>query len=50
MVSNYPVALYQPLPYDRCTTPSEKDGRALEGKAHDCSTTARNCAVMSGQR
>jgi hypothetical protein len=50
MVSNYPGALYHPLPYGRHAAPSKKDGRALEGKAHDYSTTARNGTVMSGQR
>jgi hypothetical protein len=50
MVSNYPVALYHPLPYGRRTAPSKKDGRALGGKTHDRSTVARDGAVTSGQR
>jgi hypothetical protein len=49
MVSNYSVALYHPLPYGRRTEPSKKNGRALEGKTHDRSTTARDGAVTSGQ-
>jgi hypothetical protein len=50
MISNYPVALYHPLPHGRCTAPSKRDGRALEGKTHDCSATARYGAVTLGQR
>jgi hypothetical protein len=49
MVSNNPAALYHPLPYDRRTTPSKEDGRILEGKTHDYSTSARDGAVTSGQ-
>jgi hypothetical protein len=49
MVSSLPVALYHPLPYDRCTAPSKKDCRTLEEKTHDYSTPARGCAVTSGQ-
>jgi hypothetical protein len=48
MVSNHPVALYHPLPYDWRTTPSKKDGRTLEGKMHDYSSPAQDGAVMSG--
>jgi hypothetical protein len=50
MVINYSVALYHPLSYGRRTAPSKRDGRALEGKMHDCSATARDDAVMSGQQ
>jgi hypothetical protein len=50
MVSNYPVALYHPLAYGRRTAPSKKDDRSLEGKTHDCSTTAWDGTVTSGQR
>jgi hypothetical protein len=42
MVSNYPVALFHPLLYGRRTAPLKKDGRALEGKAHDCSATTQD--------
>jgi hypothetical protein len=50
MVSNNPVALYYPLPYGRRTAPSKKDGKALEGKTHDCFTTTRDGAVTLVQR
>jgi hypothetical protein len=50
MVSNYPMALYHPLPYGQHTAPSKKDGRALKGKAHDYSATAQDGAVTLGQR
>jgi hypothetical protein len=49
MVSNHPVALYHPLPYDRRIAPSKKDGRTLEGKTHDYSMLARDDAMTSGQ-
>jgi hypothetical protein len=49
MVSNHPGALYPPLPYDRRTTPSKKDGRTLKGMTHDYSAPARDDTVTSGQ-
>jgi hypothetical protein len=49
MVSNRPAALYQPLPYDRRTAPSKKDGRTLEGVTRDYSAPAQDGAVTSGQ-
>jgi hypothetical protein len=49
VVSNRPAALYHPLPYGRCTAPSNKDGGTLEGMTHDYSAPARDSAVTSGQ-